>query len=99
MRLLKTDSHTSDGLAVEPGKREEKQLKETPTLQQGKPPIRNLTRTAGGGEAEKALREQYTEKALQQGKALSKGRGTQAPIQGRSHAKNLPRTIGMAGVR
>ena len=36
MRLLKTHSHTSDRLAMEPGTREEKQLKETQTLQQGK---------------------------------------------------------------
>ena len=36
MRLLKTHSHTSNGLAMEPGTREEKQLKETQTLQQGK---------------------------------------------------------------
>ena len=36
MRLLKTHSHTSNGLAIEPGTREEKQLKETQTLQQGK---------------------------------------------------------------
>ena len=47
MRLLKTHSHTSNGLAMEPGKREEKQLKETQTLQQGKRPIKNLSRTAG----------------------------------------------------
>ena len=40
------------------GKREEKQLKETQALQQGKPPTKNLPRTAGvagGWEAEKAL--------------------------------------------
>ena len=36
MRLLKTHPHTSNGLAIESGKREEKQLKETQTLQQGK---------------------------------------------------------------
>ena len=36
MRLLKTHSHTSNGLAMEPGTREEKQLKEMQTLQQGK---------------------------------------------------------------
>ena len=36
MRLLKTHSHTSNRLAMEPGTREEKQLKETQTLQQGK---------------------------------------------------------------
>ena len=36
MRLLKTCSHTPNGLAMEPGTREKKQLKETKTLQQGK---------------------------------------------------------------
>ena len=36
MRLFKIHSHTSDGLAMEPGTREEKQLKETQTLQQGR---------------------------------------------------------------
>ena len=36
MRLLKTLSHTSNRLAMEPGTHEEKQLKETQTLQQGK---------------------------------------------------------------
>ena len=35
MRLLKTHSHTSNLLAMEPGTREEKQLKGTQTLQQG----------------------------------------------------------------
>ena len=33
MPFLKTHSHTSNGLAMEPGTREEKQLKETQTLQ------------------------------------------------------------------
>ena len=98
----KTHPHTSNGLAIEPGKREEKQLKEMQTLQQGKPSIKNLSRTAGvaGGGGEKRLYgKQTTEKALRQGKPLSKGRGTQALIQERSHAKNLPRTIVMVGVR
>ena len=36
MRLLKTHSHPSNRLAMEPGTRVEKQLKETQTLQQGK---------------------------------------------------------------
>ena len=30
-----------------PGKHEEKQLKETQTLQQGQPPVKNMSRTAG----------------------------------------------------
>ena len=53
MWLLKTHSHTSNSLVMESGKREEKRLKETQTLQQSKPPIKNLSRTAGvaqGGE-------------------------------------------------
>ena len=57
MRLLKTHSHTSNRLAMEPGTREEKQEKGTQTLQQGNsrpsktcrmPPVRR-------GGAEKAL--------------------------------------------
>ena len=35
---------------MKPGKREEKQLEGTQTLQQGKPPIKNLPRTAGVAE-------------------------------------------------
>ena len=58
MRLIKTHSYTSNGLAMEPGKREEKQLKETQTLQKGRPPIKNLPRTVGVvGGALKALRQ------------------------------------------
>ena len=86
MRLLKTQSHTSNSLAMEPGKREEKQLKETRTLQQGKPPIQNLSRTAGvagGGGQKRLYGKQTTEKALWQGRPLSKGRGTQVLIRGR----------------
>ena len=59
MRLLKAPSHTSNGLAVELRKREENQLKEAQALQQGKPPNKKLSRTAGvvgGGGAEKILR-------------------------------------------
>ena len=47
MRVLKTHSHTSHRLAMEPGTREEKQLKGTQTLQQGKSSIKNLPRAAG----------------------------------------------------
>ena len=102
MRLLKTHFHASNGLAMEPGTREEKRLKETQTLQQGKPPIKNLSRTAGvagGGDRKRLYDKQTTEKALWQGKPLSKGRETQALVQGRIHVKNLSRNIGMAGVR
>jgi len=45
MRLLKTHSHTSNGLALEPGTCEEKQLKETQTLQQGKSHLSKTCRT------------------------------------------------------
>ena len=57
MRLLKTHSHTSNGLAMEPGTREEKQLKETQTLQQGKshPPKTCHVPPVWRGGAEKAL--------------------------------------------
>ena len=58
MRLLKTHSHTSNRLAMEPGTRKEKKLKETQTLQQGKShPSNTLPHAAGvaGGGAEKAL--------------------------------------------
>ena len=58
MRLLKTHSRTSNGLAMEPGTREERQLKETQTLQQDKShPSKTLPRTAGVARvgAEKAL--------------------------------------------
>ena len=60
MRLLKTHSYTSNGLAMEPGKREAKKLKETQTLKQGKPPIKNLPRVPPvwrGGKTENALRQ------------------------------------------
>ena len=40
-------THLKNGLAMKPTKREEKQLKETQTLHEGKPPIQNLPRTAG----------------------------------------------------
>ena len=109
--LLKTHSRTSNGLAVEPGKREEKQLKVTQTLQQGKshppkpcrvPPVwrrgggkkgsRTCRIPAGwrGGGQERLRGKPTTEKAPWQ------WRRTQALTQGRNHAKNLPRAIGVA---
>ena len=59
MRLLKTHSHTSNRLAMEPGKREKKQLKETQTLQQGKIHPSKTCRVSPvwRGGAEKALRQ------------------------------------------
>ena len=57
MRILKTHSHTSNDLAMEPGTREEKQLKETRTLQHGKSHTSKTCRvvTVWRGGAEKAL--------------------------------------------
>ena len=72
MRLLKTHSHTSNGLAMEPGKREEKQLKKTQTLQKRKPPLKNLPRTAGvaGGGQKRLYGKPTTEKVLGRGEPL-----------------------------
>ena len=54
MRLLKTRSHTSNGLAMAPGTREEKQLKKTQALQQGNQRPAAYRRCGWGG-AERAL--------------------------------------------
>ena len=101
MQLLKTHSHTSNVLAMEPGKREEKQLKETQTLKTRQTthqkPVAYRRCVGGAGGQKRLYGEQTTEKALC--KPLSKGRGTLALVQGRSHAKNFPRTTSMAGVR
>ena len=116
MRLLKTHSHTSNGLAMEPGTREEKQLKETQTLQQGKrhpsktcrvPPVWRggaekalepaAYRRCGGGGQERLYGKPTIEKISWRGEPSSIWRGTQALTQGRSHARNLSRAIGMAG--
>ena len=55
MLLLKTHSHTSDGLATEPAKLAENKLKETQTLQ-GKPihqkPVAYRRCGGGGGREE-----------------------------------------------
>ena len=58
MRLLKTHSHTSNGLAMELRTREEKKLKETQTLQQGKVTHQKTDAnagSAGGGGGQKNL--------------------------------------------
>ena len=58
MRILKTHSHTSNGLAMEPGTREENESKETQTVQQGKSHPSKTCRVPPvwrGGGAEKAL--------------------------------------------
>ena len=77
MRLLETHLHTSNGLAMEPGKREEKQLKETQTIQQDKPPIENLPRTAGVAEGEdiKSLRQTNRRKGSMARQALVEMKG------------------------
>ena len=72
MRLLKTHSHTSNGLTMEPGTREEKQLKKTQTLQQGK---RHPSKTfrvlpVWRGEAGKALRQTNHRKGTMARRAL-----------------------------
>ena len=101
---------------MEPGTREEEQLKETQVLQQGKsdrsktcgvPPVWRggaekalepaAYRRCGGGGQERLYGKPITEKLLWRGKPSSIWRGTQVLTQGRSHAKNLPRAIGMAG--
>ena len=100
MRLFKTNSHTSNSLAVEPGNSEERQLKKTQSLQQGKPPIKNLPRTAGmaGGGQKRLYGKKTNENPLWQGKPLSKGRGTQALLKEIRDTENLSPTVGMAGV-
>ena len=57
MRLLKTHSHTSNGLAMEPGTREVKRLKKPQTLEQRqKPPTKNCrVPPVWRGGSEKAL--------------------------------------------
>ena len=49
------------------------------------------------GEQERLYGKTITDKVLWRGYPSSVWRGTQALTQGRSHAKNLPRAIGMAG--
>ena len=73
MRLLKTHSHTSNGLAMEPGTHEENQLKETNTLQKGKPPLKSLPRTAGvaGGGQKRPYGKPTTENVLRRGEPSS----------------------------
>ena len=99
MRLLKTHSHTSNGLAMEPETRKEKQLKEVQTLQQGKSHPSTTCRVppVWGGGQKRLYGKPITEKVLWRGEPSLIWRGTQALPQGRSHAKNLPRTMGMAG--
>ena len=116
MWLPKTHFPASNGLAMEPGTREEKQLRETQTIQQGKvhpskpyrvPPVWRgggekalepaAYRRCGAGGQERFYGTLTTEKVLWRGEPSSIWRGTQALTQGRSHEKNLPRAIGMAG--
>ena len=72
MRLLNTHSYTSNGLAMEPGIREEMQLKETQTLQQGKSHPSKTCRVPSvrrGGEG-KALRQTNHRKGAMARRAL-----------------------------
>ena len=72
MRLLKAHSHSSDGQAMNLGKREEKRLKGTKNPQQGKPPsrtCRELPMWRGredrkGSTANKPQKRQYDEAHL-----------------------------------
>ena len=69
-------------------------------VQQGKPPIKNLPRTAGmaGGGQKRLYGKKTNENPLWQGKPLSKGRGTQALLKEIRDTENLSPTVGMAGV-
>ena len=117
MVLFKTYSRTSNGLDMDPGTREENQLKETQTRQQGKnhpsttcriPPVwreggrkcsrtrRILTAWREGGQG-RLYSKPTTENTLWRGEPSSVWKGTQTLVQGRDHAKNLPRALGMAG--
>ena len=88
MRLLKTHSHTSNRLAMEPGTREEKQ-----TLQQGNSHPSKTCRMppVWRGGQERLYGKPTTEKVLWQGEPSSIWRGIQALTQGKSHAKNNSR--------
>ena len=110
MRLLKTHSHTSNRLAMEPGTREETQTQQQvnshpsktcrmPPVWRGKNKGSRICRISPvwrGGQ-ERLYGKTTTEKVLWRGEPSSIWRGTQAPTQGRTHAKNLPRAIGKAG--
>ena len=98
MRLFKTHSHTFNVLATEPGKREEKQLKERRPYNQANHPSKTcrIPPVWRGGQ-KRLYSKPNTEKVLWRGKPSSIWRETQALIQGRSHTKDLPRAIGMAG--
>ena len=54
-------------------------------------------RRCGGGGQERLYGKPTTKKVLWRGESSSIWMGTQALTQGRSHTKNLPRAIGMAG--
>ena len=72
MLLLKTHSHTSNVLAMEPGTREKVRSKEMHTLQQGKPPVKHLLLTAGvtGGGKNRHHSKPTTKKVLGRGALL-----------------------------
>ena len=93
MRLFKTHSHASSGLAMEPGTREEKLLKETQTLQQDKshPSKTAAYRRYGGGGAEKDLEPAAYR---QRGGGGRRGPTSNQP-QKRLHGEASPRRYGV----
>ena len=98
MRLLKVHSYTSNGLAMKPGKREEKQLEETQTPQKGRPPQKNLSRTASmAGGAEKALWQTNHRKGTMPRQTLIERNGNTGVNTREKSCQNLPRTTGMVG--
>ena len=82
MRLLKTHSHTSNGngLALEPGTREEKQFKETQTVQQGKSHPSKTCRMP-------PVWRGWAEKALESAAYRRCGRGGQGRLYGKPIAE------------
>ena len=100
MRLLKTHSRTSNGLAMKPGTREEKQLKKTQTLQQGKsrPSKPAAYRRCSGGGQERLYGKPTTEKVLSMARRalVDMERNTGDNTREKS-CENFPRAIGMPG--
>ena len=101
MQLLKTHSHTSNGLAMEPGTREEKKLKETQTLQQGKSHPSKTCRVppVWRGGAGKALRQTNHRKGTVARRALvdregntganTRRKSCEKPPAGHRHSRGL----------
>ena len=94
MRLLKTHSHTSHRLAMEPGTREEKQLKETQTLLQGKIHPSKTCRVppVWRGGAEKALEPAACRRCGGGGQERLYGKSTTEKVPWRGELTGWPRT-------